>query len=105
MITSPGETFPETYVGREASSYDYGAPWGVSNFPAMTGLISYMDGTAPMFMGLSNNEIAYMVPASDWHPYGHPAHYEEDLCFSRDTEQVYHDAAQALLIAHRKSAP
>ncbi len=105
LLTSPGETFPETYVGRGASSYDYGAPWGVSNFPAKIGLITYMDAPIPMYMGLSNNEIAYLVPASDWAPYGHPAHYEEDECFSKETEQLYHDAAKALLLAHQKKQP
>ncbi len=97
IITAPGEAFPETFIGRGASSYDYGSPWGVSYFPAMTGVIDYMNAPAPVFMGLCDNEVAYLVPIADWHPYGHPAHYEEDLCFSKDTESLYRNAAIALL--------
>jgi hypothetical protein len=97
IVTSPGETFPETLSGRPASEYDFGAPWGISQFPAMTGVIAAMAAPIPMLMSVCGNEVAYLIPAADWHPFGHPDHYEEDLCFGHDTETIYREAALALL--------
>ncbi|NLH48330.1 MAG: hypothetical protein GX444_06975 [Myxococcales bacterium] len=97
LITSPGETFPETLIGREASDYDYGDPWGVFHFPAMTGILSSMNAEVPMLMSVCGNEVAYLIPESDYHPYGHPDHYEEDLCFGRQNEEIYRQAAIKLL--------
>jgi hypothetical protein len=97
ITTSPGETFPETLIGRAASDFDYGEPWGVTHFPVIAGLLDSMTAPTPMLMSVCGNEVAYLIPEGDWHPYGHPDHYEEDLCFGRQTETIYREAAVTLL--------
>ncbi|MCL4235711.1 MAG: hypothetical protein KJ042_14460, partial [Deltaproteobacteria bacterium] len=97
MISSPGETFPETMIGRDASVVDFGEPWGETEFPAMDGFAHLSAAPVLMHLGLCGDAIGYMVPASDRHPAGHPDRYEEDLDFSLDTEQIYASAVRAIL--------
>jgi hypothetical protein len=104
LLTAPGETFPETFVGRAESVIDFGAPWGPFPFPAMDGLSAAMGAAVPMHAGLCGEEIGYLIPESDFHPRGHPDYYEEDLYLGRDTESVYWKAALALL-AERPGNP
>jgi len=93
LVTSPGETFPETFIGRTESSYDFGDPWGVSVFPAMDGIMSFMDAPVPMLMSVCGNEVGYLIPETDFHPLGHPDYYEEELCLGKTTETIYRQAA------------
>ncbi len=97
MISSPGETFPETVIGREASVVDFGEEWGETGFHAMEGFAHLAPDPVLMHLGLCGDAIGYMVPAADRHPMGHPDHYEEDLDFSLDTEQIYASAVRAIL--------
>lgn len=86
IIALPGELFPEVSVGREASSYDWGEEWGVKEYPAITGYRdSLPEGHYLMEFGLSNNEIGYMIPESDFHPNDHPNYYEEYFSISKQT--------------------
>lgn len=97
MISSPGETFPETMIGREASVVDFGEPWGETAFPAMDGFAHLAAAPVLMHLGLCGDAIGYMVPSADRHPMGHPDRYEEDLDFSLDTEQIYSSAVRSIL--------
>ena len=100
LVTSPGETFAETLLGRPASQVDYDEPWGVFDYPAMNGILPSLNATVPMLMSVCGNEVAYLIPESDFHPRNHPDFYEEDLCFARDTETIYREAAIDLLTSH-----
>jgi len=97
ITTSPGETFPETYLGREESSVDFEAPWGSFTFPAMDGLLAHLDAEVPMHVAECGNEVGYLIPRSDFHPRRHPDYYEEDLYFGKDTETIYRAAMIDLL--------
>ncbi|MCL4234255.1 MAG: hypothetical protein KJ042_07030, partial [Deltaproteobacteria bacterium] len=72
IVTAPGETFPETLMGRDESSHDYGTDWGVFTFEAMTGYEEHLDDTIPMHAGLCNDELGYIVPFADMHELDHP---------------------------------
>jgi hypothetical protein len=89
ILTSPGETFPETIIGRSASDHDFGGTAGVFHFPAMDGLNVSIKEEVVMHMGLTGDEIGYLVPESDVHDPKHPDYYEEDLMFGSDTETLY----------------
>ena len=93
LITSPGETFPETFIGRPESILDFGEPWGPTAFPAIRGLTEFMNAEVPMHMSVCGNEIGYLIPEPDFHPRGHPDYYEEDLFLGYDTETIYYNTA------------
>ena len=97
ILSSPGETFPETVVGRPASSYDYGGDWGLFEFDPIVGTDSFIKAEVPMHLGLCGEELGYLIPEADVLPVGHPDYYEEDLFFGEDTESVYRQSAIDLL--------
>ena len=97
LTTAPGETFPETLIGRACSQFDFGGEWGAFTFEAIDGLLGAMDADVPMHMGLCGNEVGYLIPESDFHGRDHPDYYEEDLNWGRDAETVYRRAMFDLL--------
>jgi len=102
LITLPGELFPETSVGREASSHDWGTDengtWGVKEYPAIEGYRAALaEGHILMEAGLANTEIGYIVPAGDFVPSSHPAYYEEYFCVSPKAEALLREAVTTLL--------
>ncbi|MCB1154611.1 hypothetical protein KDL45_13235, partial [bacterium] len=98
LVTSPGETFAETVVGRDEMSIDYGPDWGVHTYPAITGYEELMDAEVTMHMGLCGDEIGYLVPQGDRHPSDHPENYEEFYSLGRDVETVYRWTAYLLVM-------
>lgn len=101
ILSSPGETFPETVVGRPASTVTFGDA-GPFPFAAMSGtdaLLERLGVSVPMHLGLCGDEIAYLVPEGDLHPPGHPDYYEEGLIFAADAETLYQAAVADLLWA------
>jgi len=101
LLTSPGETFPETLIGRPESTFNYGPPYGPFTFPAIQGLLPTMNAEVPMLMSVCGNEIGYLIPASDYHPIWHADYYEEELCLGPQVEEIYRQAAIDLLSALR----
>jgi hypothetical protein len=97
IVTSPGETFAETLVGREETTIDYGGSWGPFTYPAIEGLEQYMGDAIPMHMALCNDEIGYMVPISDFHEINHPEFYCESDAISYRTVPLYREAVIDLL--------
>lgn len=97
IVTSPGETFPETVIGRDETTVEYGGEWGPFTYPAKDGFAHLIDAPVPMHLGLCNDAVGYLVPESDWLPFGHPDHYEEDLVFARRIETIYRDAVVDML--------
>ncbi len=98
LVTSPGETFPETVTGRLQSSVDFGAPWGEFTFPAMEGIDDFLAAEVPMHMSVCGDETGYIIPESDFHAPGHPDYYEEDLYFGRDTETRYRELVRTMAL-------
>jgi hypothetical protein len=97
-VTVPGEGFSESSVGREESSVDWGDPWGVFTYPAMAGYrVALAPGDFLVDIGLANNEIGYIVPETDIHPYGHPDWYEEQYCISQPAEGIIREAIAGML--------
>lgn len=97
LVTSPGETFPETLVGRPRSVVDFGGEWGEFTFPRMRGLEELMDSSVPMHMSVCGNEIGYLIPQSDFHEINHPDWYEEELFLGFDSESIYRRTVGELL--------
>lgn len=97
IVTSPGETFPETLAGREKSVVDFGGIWGEFSFPPIDGFVEKMECEVPMHMAISGNEIGYLIPASDFHPGQHPDFYEEELHWGYSTETLYSQAVKNML--------
>ncbi len=91
IVTSPGETFSETILGRPETTVDYGGDWGEFTFPAMEGYLAHLDARVPAHLGLCGDEIGYIVPVSDMHPLDHPDNYEETLCLGFTTESLYRE--------------
>ncbi len=89
LVTSPGETFPETIVGREESEYDHGGDWGIFTYPALEGYINYVESEVNMHMALCGDEIGYMLPAADYHVPAHPDFYEEQVSLGFWSETLY----------------
>ena len=79
LVTAPGEIPPEYLTGRHESLVDYGSH-GMSLFPAMPAIHSYMTGRDKFCAALANNYLGYLVPASDflqlWQ-LNHPNFYED----------------------------
>lgn len=98
LVTLPGEVFPESSVGRSHSERDYGEPWGAHVFEALTGYRAALpEGHALIELGLANNEIGYIVPASDFHPKDHPNYYEETSAIGLETERLIREAVRDLI--------
>lgn len=97
IITSPGETFPETLSGRNESKYDFGSIWGEFTFAPIEGFLSKMNCEVPMHMSVCGNETGYLIPYTDFHPSQHPDFYEEELHWGYFTEYLYHRAVDDLL--------
>ena len=97
LITSPGETFPETWIGRDTSTADFGQGWGSFPFPAIKGLAESLHVEVPMHMTNCGDSIGYLVPCTDYHLPGHPDFYEEALSLGRETETLYREAVMNLL--------
>lgn len=98
FVTLPGEAFAEMSVGRAEMSVDFGAPWGVSVFPAMTGYRSALpEGHLLMDLGLANSEYGYLVPGSDLHWLDHPDFYEEQYCISGQASDIIREGIVSLL--------
>jgi hypothetical protein len=100
IVSLPGEAFSETAVGREETSFDWGEPWGVFTYPAMTGYRAALPaGKFLMDIGLANNETGYLVPATDLYPFNHPDYYEEGYCIAPAAEGIVREAITNLLSA------
>ena len=97
LVTSPGETFPETWIGRDASTADFGQGWGNFPFPPIEGIAESLKNEVPMHMTNCGDSIGYLVPRTDYHLPGHPDFYEEALSLGRETETLYREAASILL--------
>jgi len=97
LVTSPGETFPETLIGREKSVVDFGEGWGEFTFSAIDGIEAHMDTTVPMHMSVCGNETGYLIPAADFHAPNHPDYYEEELFWGFNTETLYRQTAIDML--------
>ena len=86
ILTAPGEIDPAYFLGRGASTADYGAKWGSWEFPAMTGVDAYMPGLHHGVIGSAHNYLSYMIPVSDyvgWWNGEHPNHYEDFVTVGR----------------------
>ncbi|MCZ7586465.1 MAG: hypothetical protein M5R36_25785 [Deltaproteobacteria bacterium] len=99
IVSSPGEIFPETMIGREAETIDFGEGFGPFDFPAVAGYLEDSGAPVPMHMGLCGDEMGYLIPETDFHPRDHPDYYEEDLILGTDTETLYRDAVVRVLTA------
>ena len=80
IITAPGEIGPAYFLGRRASTADYGEHWGTWFFPAMIGVDRYMPGTHHAVIASANDYLSYMIPSTDyvgWLNVNHPNHYED----------------------------
>jgi hypothetical protein len=102
LVTLPGEIFPETSVGRPATTVDWGAeagpPWGTWTYPAITGYRAALPaGTLLMELGLTNQELGYLVPETDILPANHPDNYEEYFNISPRAEGLIREGVTALL--------
>ena len=103
ITTSPGETFPETILGREEVTIDYGEPWGPWTFEAMEGLLPYYTRPMAMHFGLADNFIGYIVPECDFLPDDHPENYCEYFAVSRQGETRIRETLMELLQAQAAS--
>jgi len=102
LVTVPGEIFPETSVGRDESSHDWGSDengtWGPKIYPAMVGYRDALpEGHILLEAGLAGTEIGYLVPASDYVPSNHPGYYEEYFCVSNRAEAALREGIRELL--------
>ena len=97
ITTSPGETFPETVLGRDEVEIDYGAPWGVMTFPALQGFVHHCTRPVAMHFALTNNFVGYIVPESDYLPPTHPEYYCEVFSASKHSERTMREGLTELL--------
>jgi len=93
LVTSPGETFPETWIGRDESTADFGEGWRIFPFPTIMGIKESLNADVPMHISNCGDSIGYLVPRSDFHFPGHPDFYEEALSLGRGAETLYREAA------------
>ncbi|NLH48874.1 MAG: hypothetical protein GX444_09760 [Myxococcales bacterium] len=98
LVAVPGEGLSESSIGRVETAYDFGAPWGVAVFPAMSGYREALpEGDLLIDIGLANNEIGYILPETDLHPASHPDYYEEKYNISRPAERIIREALTEML--------
>ena len=101
LVTAPGESFPETWIGRKESTADFGPGWAPFRFPAVEGIAENLKAEVPMHMTNCGDSIGYLVPRTDFHLPGHPDFYEEALSLGRETETLYREAVTNLLVRDR----
>lgn len=99
ITTSPGETFPETIIGREEVTIDYGDPWGPKTYEAMDGILGHYTRRLAMHFGLADHFIGYIIPECDFLPPGHPEEYCEYFAVARTGETLLREALIELLDA------
>ena len=86
LLTAPGEIDPAYFLGRAASTADYGERWGTWHFPAMPGVDRIMPGTHHAVIGSAQDYLSYMIPSPDyvgWWNGDHPNHYEDFVTIGR----------------------
>ncbi len=86
LLTAPGEIDPAYFLGRAASTADYGERWGTWHFPAMPGVDRIMPGTHHAVVGSAQDYLSYMIPRPDyvgWWNGDHPNHYEDFVTIGR----------------------
>jgi hypothetical protein len=104
LISLPGEVFSESSVGRPESIVDWGAevgpPWTPWTYPAIEGYRAALpEGALLMELGLTNQELGYLVPEADVLPANHPDNYEEYFNISPRAEALIREGVRALLAA------
>lgn len=97
ITTSPGETFPETIVGRQEITLDYGDPWGSHKFPAIDGIAAQQTAPLAMHFTLANDFVGYLVPEADYLPLNHPEFYCEVFSASSKSEATLREGLLRLL--------
>ena len=97
ITTSPGETFPETILGRGEVEIDYGPPWGVRTFPAIQGIAGHYTRPVAMHFSLANNFVGYLVPEEDYLSITHPEYYCEVFSASTQSERTLREGLTKLL--------
>ncbi|RJO65659.1 MAG: hypothetical protein C4523_15595 [Myxococcales bacterium] len=98
LVTAPGELFAEMSLGRPETTREWGGDWGVKTYPAIEGYRSALpEGHLLIDVGLANNEIGYILPASDFLPNEHPDYYEEYYTISDDSETLVREAIRGML--------
>ena len=102
LIDLPGELFPESSVGRAASQHDFSeegdGSYGVWDFPAIEGYRAALpEGHLLLELGLTNQELGYLVPATDFLPSDHPGYYEEYFCVSKRAEAIIREGVREVL--------
>lgn len=114
LLGLPAEMFPETVLGGYDGRYAYGRPVttpGNPNPPDLAAappgpyLRDALSATAPMLVGLANDELGYVLPRYDFKanpslsmlpkPAGH--HYEETNSIGPSATAILTDAAARLL--------
>jgi hypothetical protein len=94
----PGEVLPESSIGRDEVTIEWGGEWGPMTYPAMNGWRAALpQGHLLLELGLCNDEIGYVVPAADYQPPGHPNYYCEDNCMGPEAEGILREAVEDLL--------
>jgi hypothetical protein len=98
LLAIPGEALPESSIGREVVTIEYEPPYGPYTYPAMTGWRAALPpGHTLLEVGLANDEIGYLVPATDWLTASHPNYYCESVAFGQHCEARLRTAVEALL--------
>ncbi len=97
ITTSPGETFPETILGREEVTIDFGPPWGERVYPGMEGILDHYARPLAMHFDLTGNAIGYIVPEGDFLSEDHPDYYCEYFSVSRYGETRLREELRNLL--------
>jgi len=97
ITTSPGETFPETILGRQEVTIDYGDPWGEKTYEAIDGVLDYYTQPVAMHFGLTNNFLGYIVPENDYLPVNHPEHYCEIFSAGKTGERLLRETLIEIL--------
>ncbi|MFI5360492.1 MAG: hypothetical protein ACHQ49_00870 [Elusimicrobiota bacterium] len=114
LLGIPGEGFPELAIGGYDGKYSFGRPAitpgnpnppDLSRAPKGPYLRDLMKATAPMVVGLANDELGYLVPNYDFKVTptrsmlprlpGH--HYEETNSIGPSVTKIVVDAAERLL--------
>ncbi len=104
LISLPGEVFSESSVGRAEVTVDWeaeaGPPWTPWTYPAIEGYRAALpEGALLMELGLTNQELGYVVPEADVLPANHPDNYEEYFNISPRAEALIREGVRGLLAA------
>lgn len=80
FIAVPGEMDPAYFLGRNASSANFGKKWGLVEFSSMPSIDQHMPGKHHGVIGMANQFLAYFVPGTDLlTDKKHPNFYEESV--------------------------